>query len=84
MTHSLIIGIDYDENGEYIRMWVPELCRIENKKIHVPWTLNASDLKGIKIGDDYPKPIVVAKEWARQLERVTNTVIYAFVYLHES
>ena len=30
---------DFDENGEFIRIWVPELGGIPTKYIHEPWNM---------------------------------------------
>ena len=49
----------YDSNGEYTRLWVPELASLPNNLIHQPHLL--SDVEqiqyGIKLGEDYPEPI---------------------------
>lgn len=33
---------DHDKNGEYIKMWVPELSNVPLTYIHDPWTLPES------------------------------------------
>ncbi len=60
-------SMDYDLEGNYIRMWVPELKEIRGSKIHSPWMLSSGALSAAKIrlGDDYPNPVVVAPEWSR-------------------
>jgi len=30
---------DFDKNGEYIKLWVPELKRVPAEYIHEPWTM---------------------------------------------
>jgi deoxyribodipyrimidine photo-lyase len=30
---------DFDKDGEFIRLWVPELSDIPNEYIHEPWTI---------------------------------------------
>ncbi|KTC83827.1 cryptochrome/photolyase family protein [Legionella brunensis] len=47
----------FDSNGDYIRQWVPELSNVSSQYIHQPW-LESSLKTGIKIGKDYPIPIV--------------------------
>lgn len=49
-----------DKSGAYIRKWLPELARLPDKFIYEPWKAPISVQKeaGIKIGRDYPKPIV--------------------------
>ncbi len=54
----------FDSNGDFIRMWCPELRNFDSKWIHYP---HDSDLvvqaqAGCLIGTDYPHPIVSYKE----------------------
>jgi len=60
-------GMDYDGEGEFVRLWVPELKGLKGGKVHVPWTLNERELEfaGVELGVTYPKPLVVAPEWNR-------------------
>jgi len=53
-------GEDYDPDGEYIREWVPELEDVPDEHIHNPHKMNQLEQEncGVKIGEDYPKPIV--------------------------
>jgi deoxyribodipyrimidine photo-lyase len=54
---------DFDKNGEYIKMWVPELKRVPVEYIHEPWTMPQTLQLACKteIGKDYPKPIPCEK-----------------------
>lgn len=47
----------------YIREWVPELAKLSDKDIHVPWEADeeALDAAGITLGKDYPEPVVEHK-----------------------
>jgi deoxyribodipyrimidine photo-lyase len=73
-------GLDYDPNGDFVKMWVPELeklleqASISKGSIHCPWKIKLPDLNkaGIKLGTSYPKPMIVAGEWDRHTNRLTN------------
>ncbi|XP_077992170.1 cryptochrome DASH-like [Glandiceps talaboti] len=58
-------GSDHDPQGDYIRLWVPELAGIKNGDVHTPWNLSSATLShaGVTLGDTYPTPVVMAPEW---------------------
>ncbi|EKB47866.1 Cryptochrome-like protein cry2 [Cecembia lonarensis LW9] len=51
---------DHDPDGVYIKKWLPELNLVPASLIHEPWNWTAieQDLYQVKIGVDYPAPIV--------------------------
>ena len=64
-------GLDYDSQGEYIRLWIEELRGIKDGKVHNPWTLSRGELErsGVELGVTYPNPIVIAPEWSRHTNK---------------
>lgn len=62
-------GLDYDSNGDYVRLWVPELQGIKGGDAHTPWTLSNASLAHaqVSLNQTYPSPIVIAPEWSRHV-----------------
>ena len=60
-------GLDYDKDGDFIRLWIPELSRLRGGRVHHPWSLPGGDLAsvGVELGVTYPRPMVTAPEWSR-------------------
>ena len=55
--NPILQGEKFDKNGDYVKKWVPELKNVPKKFIHKPWDLK--DEKILKLGTDYPPPIVI-------------------------
>jgi len=53
-------GEKFDGDGRYVRRWIPELAGLSDRWIHAPWTAPTEvlDAAGIRLGRDYPAPIV--------------------------
>jgi len=50
---------DYDQHGEYVRHWIPELKDVPTQFVHEPWKMNQFQQMeyNCNIGVDYPNPI---------------------------
>jgi len=62
----------FDSEGHFIRRYLPQLAKLDNRQIHAPWKLSAEALRkcNVCLGENYPHPIVdhdVARK--RTLER---------------
>lgn len=68
----------FDPQGSYIKKYVPELMNMPEKHIHEPWNAPQKilDYCGIKLGKDYPYPILdhaqAKTESLKAFERVKN------------
>jgi len=58
--NPVLQGKKYDPLGAYVRHWIPELSRVSDAFIHMPWEMpsNMQIQTGCVIGKDYPAPIV--------------------------
>jgi deoxyribodipyrimidine photo-lyase len=58
--NPMLQGEKFDADGSYIRQFVPELGKLEDKHIHRPFEAPASVLEnaGVTLGKTYPRPIV--------------------------
>jgi deoxyribodipyrimidine photo-lyase len=58
-------GKRYDAEGEFVKLWLPELADIPTEKIHRPdyLTDKEQDEFGVKIGVDYPKAMISMEKW---------------------
>lgn len=50
-------SMKFDEEGKFIREWVPELAHLDNKTIH--WPFNEDGIRTIETPYDYCDPIVI-------------------------
>jgi deoxyribodipyrimidine photo-lyase len=70
----------FDAEGKFIKKYLPQLSKLSKKNIHAPWLAGEIELElaGIRLGKDYPMPIVQHDE-ARK-----NTLIRYAVVKKES
>ncbi len=59
---------EQDENGEFIKKWIPELRRLPKVFIHEPWKMTEMEqmFYTIQIPGDYPMPIIDYKSAGRR------------------
>ena len=60
MYNPIKNSYSHDEEGLFIKKWLPILANLPVSLIHEPWKMSTMDQQfyGIEIGKDYPKPIV--------------------------
>ncbi len=58
--NPILQGEKFDKDGKYVIKWIPELKNVPKKLIHKPWEVQ--DEKILKLGSDYPFPIVSHEE----------------------
>ncbi len=58
--NPVLQGEKFDQQGQYVRRWLPELRELPSKWIQRPWEAPEEVLveAGVVLGEDYPKPIV--------------------------
>lgn len=58
---------NYDPKGEYVKHWLPALSDVPADKVHSVGLLNNEEQKrfGVRLGVDYPNPMVDLKKWNR-------------------
>ena len=68
---------DYDTNGDYVKHWCPELATLPAGKVHEPWQLLPVEQQrfGIRLGVDYPHPVVDLLKSAAANEKIYDAAI---------
>jgi deoxyribodipyrimidine photo-lyase len=61
--NPVLQGEKFDPHGDFVRRWVPELARVPVRFIHRPWEATPEILAvaGVRLGTDYPQPIIEPK-----------------------
>ena len=54
----------FDAEGKFIRRYLPQLAKLDNKYIHAPWLAPEMQLQmaGVSLGKNYPRPLVAHDE----------------------
>ena len=65
---------DYDPDGSYVKHWLPVLAKVPASKVHEPWKLLPVEQQrfGIRLGVDYPNPVVDLFQSAAANEAIYN------------
>lgn len=68
---------DYDPDGKYVKHWLPELANLPAAKVHTPWKLLPVEQQrfGVRLGVDYPNPVVDLFQSAKANETLYNAAI---------
>ncbi len=56
-------GEKFDESGDYVRRWCPELKNLPRRHLYAPWTAPQSMLQkaGVVLGESWPHPVIEHK-----------------------
>lgn len=68
----------FDPDGRFIRRYLPQLGSLPDRFVHAPWTAREDVLvgAGVRLGEDYPRPIV-QHDVARQQTLARYAVVKA-------
>lgn len=58
----------YDEQGSYVKHWLPELAEVPTSKVHLVSNLSRAEQEqyGIALGDTYPMPLINPNKWLKK------------------
>ena len=56
----------YDPKGQYVKHWLPVLANLPENHIHLPDKIDGTVLadSGVRLGENYPNPIVNTSKWS--------------------
>ena len=62
--NPLLQAKKFDQQGDYVRKYVPELAKIPGKAVHEPWELSEIELLayGVTLGKEYPERMIGLSE----------------------
>ena len=67
-------GKDHDPNGNFIKIWLPELKDIPESYIHEPWLIDNPNIYSSIQSTQYIKPIVDIKETSRKARKLLHEI----------
>ncbi|GAB3897155.1 DASH family cryptochrome [Spirosoma agri] len=55
----------YDEQGEFVKHWLPELATVPSANVHAVYNLSPSEQAqyGVILGETYPLPVISPDKW---------------------
>jgi len=58
----------YDPDGEYVKLWIPELTDVPSDKVHNPGALSFAEQEEhqVKLGGNYPKAVINTRKWMKR------------------
>lgn len=58
----------YDPEGEYVKLWCPELTELSAETVHQPDQLSDAQqsASNVKLGVQYPMPLVPSRKWFKK------------------
>ena len=56
----MLQGEKFDEQGQYVKRWVPELRTLAPRHVHQPWSAPAAEQETVRAAG-YPPPMVDLK-----------------------
>ena len=58
--NPILQGQKFDQDGAYVRRWVPELAKVPTEHLQQPWVAPPAVLAeaGVRLGENYPRPVV--------------------------
>ena len=71
-TNPVHQGMKYDEGGQYVHYWLPELRDVPAPLVHAVFTLSGNEQEqyGVRLHKDYPAAIVQPDKWNRAISRI--------------
>ena len=71
-TNPVHQGMKYDERGEYVHHWLPELREVPAPLVQAVFTLDGTEQAryGLRLNDDYPAAITQPDKWDRAIGRI--------------